>query len=69
MFPKIASIRASDVTMLDLKFDSEQTEQWVLELYKWFIGQVWQTLIDIFVVFIGPLVFLLEMLVYRPQLC
>lgn len=69
MFPKIASIRASDVTMLDLKFDSEQTEQWVLELYKWFIGQVWQTLIDIFVVSIGPLVFLLEILVYRPQLC
>lgn len=69
MFPKIASIRASDVTMLDLKFDSEQTEQWVLELYKWFIGQVWQTLIDIFVVSIGPLVFLLEILVHRPQLC
>lgn len=69
MFPKIASIRASDVTMLDLKFDSEQTEQWVLELYKWFIGQVWQTLIDIFVVSIGPLVFSLEILVYRPQLC
>lgn len=69
MFPKIASIRASDVTMLDLKFDSEQTEQWVLELYKWFIGQVWQTLIDIFVVSIGPLVFSLEILVHRPQLC